>query len=217
MAESSNFTLYTSAGPSAGLLVQTNPIPGGRDTPPFHCSIIPPFQSDADRAKRSQFPAGPGGTKDKCAKRTQFGGESCKTNPISEEVLSVKCQVLSRASRASSRRSPPASNFTLRTLPERRLAGTNRAKQSQFRPGAQEWARDAGAGRSHGEQLGKTNPIGPGQNHAKRTQFGPAWAGRRRAKCVEQTQFPSGACVRNKPNSVRGPKERSACSDTSSG
>ncbi len=29
MVEPSNFTLYTSAGPSAGLLVQTNPISGG--------------------------------------------------------------------------------------------------------------------------------------------------------------------------------------------
>ncbi len=31
-------------------LCKTNPIPGGRDTPPFYCSIIPPC------------PAGPGGT-----------------------------------------------------------------------------------------------------------------------------------------------------------
>ena len=40
-------------------------------------------------------------------------GQMRKTNPISEGVLSVKCQVLSRASRASSPRSLPTSNFTL--------------------------------------------------------------------------------------------------------
>jgi hypothetical protein len=34
---------------------QTKPIPGGWHTPLFQCSIIPPFQSDADRAKQSQL------------------------------------------------------------------------------------------------------------------------------------------------------------------
>ncbi len=55
MADSSNFTLHTSAGPLAGLFVQTNPIPAGRHPPPFYYVIVPPFQSDADCAKRSQF------------------------------------------------------------------------------------------------------------------------------------------------------------------
>jgi hypothetical protein len=35
---------------------QTKPIRVGRDTPPFHCSIIPPSQSNAYRAKQSQSP-----------------------------------------------------------------------------------------------------------------------------------------------------------------
>jgi hypothetical protein len=39
-------------------LCKTNPIPDRRDTPAFHCSIIPPFQPDADCAKRSQFEEG---------------------------------------------------------------------------------------------------------------------------------------------------------------
>ena len=37
----------------------TEAVSGGRDTPPFHYSIIPPFQSDANGAKQSQLPAGP--------------------------------------------------------------------------------------------------------------------------------------------------------------
>ncbi len=41
--------------------MQNKPNPAGRDTPPFHYSIISPFHSEAYRAKRSQFPAGPGG------------------------------------------------------------------------------------------------------------------------------------------------------------
>jgi hypothetical protein len=86
---------------------KTNPISGDPRCPTFQYSIIPPFQSDAyrakqtqfgtwcpemdagrlagylrrasNRAKRTQFPAVPGGTgpegrgtKGKCAKRTQF-------------------------------------------------------------------------------------------------------------------------------------------------
>ncbi len=42
-------------------LRKTKPIPGGRGIPPFHYfhySIVPAFQSDAGRAKQSQFPAG---------------------------------------------------------------------------------------------------------------------------------------------------------------
>jgi hypothetical protein len=69
MAASSNFTLYPFDGLPAGPLVQTKPIPGRRDTPPFHYSINPPFQFPAPlggtrpggrsggvhRAKQSQF------------------------------------------------------------------------------------------------------------------------------------------------------------------
>jgi hypothetical protein len=38
--------------PESGMR-QTNPIPGRRDTPPFH---YPSFQTDANHAKRTQFP-----------------------------------------------------------------------------------------------------------------------------------------------------------------
>jgi hypothetical protein len=50
---------------------QTKPIPGGWDTPLFYCSIIPPFQSDADRAKQSQFAWR---CRAQLYKQTQFGG-----------------------------------------------------------------------------------------------------------------------------------------------
>jgi hypothetical protein len=42
-------------GAPEGEMRKTNPIPDRRDTPLFHCSIIPPFQPDANRAKRTQF------------------------------------------------------------------------------------------------------------------------------------------------------------------
>jgi hypothetical protein len=51
------------SGPPPGSVVQTNPIPGGRDTPALHYSIIPPFQPDADYAKQSQFSPERGGTR----------------------------------------------------------------------------------------------------------------------------------------------------------
>jgi len=38
-----------------GKSCETKPIPGGQDIPSFQYSIIPPFQSDGDCAKRSQF------------------------------------------------------------------------------------------------------------------------------------------------------------------
>ena len=99
-----------------------------------------PIRDVAFRAERSQFGngrvasggrnaqnepnfAGRAGSRTaKCAKRTQFhpsagalGSEMRKTKPIWEEVPSLKCQVLSRASRASSPQRPPASNYALQT------------------------------------------------------------------------------------------------------
>jgi hypothetical protein len=47
--------LPESSADPGGEMCKTNPIPGRRDTPLFHYSIIPPFQSDAKCAKRSQF------------------------------------------------------------------------------------------------------------------------------------------------------------------
>ncbi len=65
--------LPLASGPPPGSVAQTKPIPGG-NAPPFHYSIIPPFQ----------FPASPGGvgpggrgTRGNRVKRTQFGGVKC--------------------------------------------------------------------------------------------------------------------------------------------
>ncbi len=44
---------------SAGRLRQTNPISGGRHTPLLYCSIIPPFQPDADCTNKAK-PGHPG-------------------------------------------------------------------------------------------------------------------------------------------------------------
>jgi len=43
---------------SRGQLRQTNPSSAGQDAPPFHYSMIPPFQFDAYRAEQSQFRKG---------------------------------------------------------------------------------------------------------------------------------------------------------------
>jgi hypothetical protein len=74
---------------------KTNPIPAGPDTPPFHYSIIPAFQPDANRAKQTQF--GPGriaGGAD-CAKQTQFGGSGRggfgETKPIAGGWADGRC------------------------------------------------------------------------------------------------------------------------------
>ncbi len=137
----------------AGESCETKPTSGGRDTPPFHYSIIPPSQSDAYRAKRTQSPAGPGGTRlggrgtrDKCAKRTQFFDCGLR---ISDCGFRKACGL------------PP------------RLRQAYRAKQTQFGPA---WpgrrARDAKQsqlppGRS---RAGTPNPRRV--DHAKQTQFG---------------------------------------------
>jgi hypothetical protein len=89
---------------------KTNPIPGRRDTPPFYCSIIPPF------------PAGPGGmgpegrgTRGKCAKQTQFG-HVVRASPVA-----------GRANCATSPRCPASGK-----KPNSSIADC--AKQTQFAP-----------------------------------------------------------------------------------
>ncbi len=79
----------------AGQMRQTNPIPG-RPTGPYHSNIplfqysssmpivrnkpnFPPDDCGADFAKRTQFPAAPGGTK---PQGRGARGKTCKTNPI---------------------------------------------------------------------------------------------------------------------------------------
>jgi hypothetical protein len=67
--------------PIWGLSCHTNPICGrigGRDTPPFHYSIIPPSKADAYRAKQSQFFDCRLGT----GLPPPAPGRLCKTNPI---------------------------------------------------------------------------------------------------------------------------------------
>ena len=56
---------------------KTNPISGGRNAPPFQYSTIPAFQSDADRAKRTQFLP-----RCRSGDRRSREGKWCETNPI---------------------------------------------------------------------------------------------------------------------------------------
>ncbi len=106
----------------AGRTCKTKPICTAPAAQTAHPSRIPTGGEDK-RAKQSQFSGV------KCAKRTQFldcglriadcglgtdfrrGDEPCKTNPISEGVSSVKCQVLSGRSRR-----PGLQGFLLQTL-----------------------------------------------------------------------------------------------------
>jgi hypothetical protein len=109
-----------------GKMRKTNPIWLGRwvESPLFHYSIIPPFQSDAGRAKRTQ--SGP------CAREWARGGgprcpagvRLCKTKPISKsQVSGLEFQVSRRRGQA---RHALTSHFTLQT------SHFLRAKRSQF-------------------------------------------------------------------------------------
>jgi len=94
------------------------------------------------RAKRTQFPAGPGGTrpqgrraKGKCAKRTQFRGrgawdawQMCKTNPIWAERPRMGAGGARRPGRAKD-----AKRTQFPARPEGRGTRANRAKRTQFR------------------------------------------------------------------------------------
>ena len=153
-------------------MCQTNPIPGRRDTPPLYYSIIPPCQSDAIVQNEANF----------------------------EEVSSVKCQVLSQASRASSPRSPATSdsaigfpNAEFRVLggplklpAEHRLPRAKCAKRTQF----------ARAYRAKQSQFALLwHGARPGSNRAKRSQF-PALPGGARPEgrgswvdCAKRSQF----------------------------
>ena len=84
---------YHSTIPVQYRLCETNPIPGGRGNPSFHYSIIPVFQSDADCAKRTQFPAVSGGMwpqgsgmRGNRAKRTQLAARLGGTGPQGRET-----------------------------------------------------------------------------------------------------------------------------------
>jgi len=61
--------------------------------------------------------------------------ESCETKPISEEVSSVKRQVLRQASGISGPRSLPTSNFTLQTSSGTPTAQSELCKTKPIRPG----------------------------------------------------------------------------------
>ncbi len=91
---------------SVGRVCKTKPISDRRDIPPFQCSIIPPFQSDAECAKQTQFAAGGQGRPSPraCPERSEWafghddairhGGNGAKQSQFRQRVES---QVLSGA------------------------------------------------------------------------------------------------------------------------
>ena len=89
-----------------------------------------------ERAKRTQFPAAPGGTRDKCAKRSQFAARR-----ISHHSTILSFHPSSPTPIVRNEPNWPAGE------PARTVVGDNRAKRSQLRPSAREWARAAGAAR----------------------------------------------------------------------
>jgi hypothetical protein len=174
-------------GRGAWGFVQTNPILArcvAATPPPFQYSTIPLFQSDANRAKRSQF------------RGVRLGpeGETCETNPSLGELgyLGQRRRKVECAKQTQ---------FPRRGRVGQGLGDAERGllyKQTQFRPGA--WPRHRHHSSSPSSHHSSPMPIVRNEpnlaaSRAKQTQFGGARPG------------PQGAIVQNEPNSENGPAE----------
>jgi len=150
-----------------GQLCKTNPIcrrSGYPTIPLFYHSSIPircRLCETKPNLGRMEY-LGDGAWGANCAERSQFRGvrlgpegEMCKTNPISEEVSSVKYEVLSPASRASSRRSLLTSDFTLQTFGGTPAAPGRMCKTKPISEGVSRVKRRVSS------ESCKTNPICP--------------------------------------------------------
>ncbi len=144
----------------SGVLRQTNPIPDGRDAPPFQHSTIPGFQSDACCAKRTQLPeAGHRGG----VRRGRVG----RGMLYKQTQFLLLCRSGDRRSREG--KTPP-------------YKGGNCAKQTQFSP-------PAGRLGPWEEKMCETKPIwsrlhsATGWNGTKQSQFRRVRAGVGRQLC----------------------------------
>ncbi len=135
--------------------MQNKPNPAGRDTPPFHYSIISPFHSEAYRAKRSQFPAGPGGM---APGRTRGVG-AVAPNKANSRRAGLH-QVLPGWGRPFMRNKPNSAHPPGRRGPER-----GKACKTNPIPGSAGGTRVAG-------QICETNPI---SGDASRDEATGAW------------------------------------------
>ena len=110
--------------------------PGGRDTPPFRYSIIPPSRSDTDCAKRTQF----GDVK--CAKRTQFparraaGPADCaKQSQLARANRAKRSQFAGDGSAMDAgRQGCPAGAAEPKRAKRTQFGGVKCAKRTQFSP-----------------------------------------------------------------------------------
>ena len=136
---------------------QTKPIPGGWHTPPFYCSIIPPFRPDADRAKQSQFT---GRGRAQLYKQTQFPpvGREPRRRNVRNKPNSLQPRGLGWAS-ATLPMGKIAPNKPNSARSARWVPGSGkRAKQTQFAPsGRNRW----GEPHPTRAQMCETNPIRP--------------------------------------------------------
>jgi len=185
---------------------KTNPISRGRDIPPFQYFTIAVFQSDADCTKRSQFARWcraalprpstlrPRPCQGACAKRTQFPALPGGTRPWGlrrganaqnepnfadrDEERTCKTNPISPCPGPAARRAPEKVGLPTPNLRKAGLCKTNpisptatrseRAKRTQFRP-----VRDLRLGEPR-RKSGSRRPTYEKPDCAKRSQFGPA-------------------------------------------
>ncbi len=94
---------------------QTKPIPGGRNTPPRYCSIIPPFESGAYRATSPRCPAS--------GNKANFDGGRIAAKPFAGIAL---CRMYPTHRFGKTKPIPPGLST--------RVGWANCAKQTQFPP-----------------------------------------------------------------------------------
>jgi hypothetical protein len=199
-------------------MCKTKPISGGRDTPPFHCSIISPFRSSGV------------GRGDKCAKQTQFARRG---DGAGGTILQNKANLPDGAGCGKARATGDGRSCTNKAnspLPDRqagsrlvpsvrqRLVARCRSGNKPNLPDGAErdgpCARDVGQSCETKPNLGALGYLGTGAGgacRAKQSQFGwsqscdntslpsvvpatnPIWrrpGGVRGTKCAKRTQFP---------------------------
>jgi hypothetical protein len=196
--------------------------PEGRDIPPIHYSIIPPFQSDADRGKQSQFTRR---CRPQLYKQTQSGvpmhEEACRreqTNPILRDArrglppracagrLYKQTQFHSVAPGLAVQTNPicpppdgQAGPWLEPIVPNKpNFAGRRLYKQTQFGVFSNDEECHREQAKPNSGRMGHLGDGAPGSgNRAKQSQTWAPWGiwgtGRgTQGRCAKQTQFPVG-------------------------
>jgi hypothetical protein len=177
--------LQPAARTPASQLCKTNPISRSRDTPSFLYSVIPACQPQAFRAKRTQLGPGRAGCVEACGTRGVV-----QTNPI-PAVMPIRRSAFPGGPSVRNKTRPTKVWFN-RTDPRYRPGNAGRNQLGDFCRGRQTKPISS-AGRGIPPLPYSSIPISqPDIDCAKRTQFGPAWAGPGpgQAKDARRTQFP---------------------------